>query len=267
MPSKTKTDETLPVPEIDWERVDAEILAAEKSAFIPDFDFADAKDLVRVLADRFLARDLATYRVSAIELPFSNPLSRGVCDVYAEADATAIDWKTRVTGSLDVEWQNRQIDSWQWRITAAALGLRKFVYRGVSRLEHKVREIEIEVPEGNTQRVMQFLNGLFKSRAVLADFAIWPQNRPYACRAYNRICEFDADCRDGTEPEGLVYMKPFSYSGATTFMLCPEKFRRGHMVSAERSESEETAFGNLVHAGTAEVYRQAFGLQKLEVKL
>ncbi len=257
------------MPDIDWEKVDAEILGVVDAAFIPDFDYDDAKDLVRVLADRFLARDLENLRVSAIELPFATGLSRGICDVYAEGQRTAVDWKTRVTGSLDVEWQNRQIDSWQWKITAAALGLKKFVYRGVSRLEHKVREVEIEIPVDNRQRVADFLNALYYSRDAIVEYPVWPQNRPFACKAYSRICEFDSDCRNGTEPIISIPLSmslpAFSYSGATTFMLCNEKWRRQHL--GERTESEETAFGNLVHAGIASVYRQAYGLEKLEIKL
>jgi len=263
-----KTDESLLIPDIDWALVDAEILASEKSAFIPDFDYEDAKDLVRVLADRFLARDLTTYRVSAVELPFDTTWSRGICDVYAALDNVGIDWKTRVTGSLDVEWQQRQIDSWQWRITAAALGLKKFVYRGVSRLEHKVREIEIDVPKDNRWEADEFLESLYESRAAISEHEIWPQNKPFACRAYNRICEFDTFCRAGTMPRAVpVLLKPFSYSGATTFMLCNEKFRMSHLVDAKRKETDETSFGNLVHAGIACAYRQAFGLPKLEVAL
>jgi len=257
----------MSTPEIDWTRVDAEILDAEKSAFIPDFDYEDAKDLVRVLADRFLARDLAGLRVSHVELGFETLYSRGICDVLAENDNVAIDWKTRVTGSLDVEWQNRQVESWQWRITADALDLQKFVYRGVSRLEHKVREIEIEVPTDNRARVAEFLEALYLSREAVKDYGIWPQNKPFACKAYNRICAFDSDCRNGAEPlvSILSPLPAFSYSGATTFMLCNEKWRRQHMSA--RTDSEETAFGNLVHAGIAEVYRQAYGLDKLVVAL
>ena len=52
-----------------------------------------------------------------------------------------------------------------------------------------------------------------------------------------------------------IEKKPLSYSGISTFMLCPEKYRRQQEDGS--ADSEETIFGSVVHAGLAEAYRQA----------
>ena len=46
----------------------------------------------------------------------------------------------------------------------------------------------------------------------------------------------------------------FSFSSASTFLLCPEKYRRNLLSGSE--DSEDTIFGNMVHVGLAEAYKQ-----------
>jgi len=246
---------------IDWQAVYSEVLTTERNRPVADYDYEDAKELVHILADRFLTRDQNSHSFTFVEHRFETPYCRGVADLGNTS--VIVDWKTRVTGELDPAWQARHVDSWQWRITAAAMGCRTFIYRGIARQTGKVREVEIEVPEDNNERVVNFLSQLHRAREAYISFSVWPQNKPSACYAFNRTCEFYTQCSNGTEPvASILSPPPFSYSGAMTFLACPEKHRRTLLAPDTDRGTEESEFGQMVHRGIAEVYKQTYGIEK-----
>lgn len=247
--------------DINWEKVYSEVARTDDDRLIPDFDYEDAKQLVHILADRFVIRDLETLRPKSVETRFEGPLATGVADL--QGDGWAVDWKIRVTGDVDSDWQGKQLESWQWRITAYALDLKSFIYRGVSRITGKVREITIDVPFDNAARTEQFLKQLVAQRdqLIVSGAVPWPQNRPWRCKNSYKVCAYYQECVSGREPVIPLssISRGFSYSAATAFLDCQEIGRRYYLNQQDKKRpegTEETSFGSACHRGIAEVYRQ-----------
>lgn len=259
---------------LNWFSINAEMekFAAEKVG-VHHSELEQARKCVFTGLERWLAEDLANCRVVGIEFAFENVFARGISDILlqvlsAPEDAVfepfanqykGVDWKTS-RNTLSSDWRDRHLYSWQGPTYCHGIGIkyqltpRLFEYRGISRsLETKPVLLEINDPAPSVE--VQY-GGLRIMRDALIDskLPIWPKNMPSACGAYGRECEYWEDCTEGTEPVYEIERKPFSYSGASTFMQCPERYRRN--LVAGSSDSEETIFGNLVHVGLAEAYRQ-----------
>lgn len=275
---------------LDVERIASEILGPEPER-TSAVDFEDAKQCVYEASQAWLEVDLANFDITGVETLYLDEKFKAYLDLEGRVKAepeykgyrpyagrrVIFDWKT-TSGSMDAVWADRLLDSWQWRLYAnleppASL----FVYRGIRRpgnLEElqriKMREIQLEVPGTNGEETREFLEGMLAHRNMLvaSDLAVWPRSRPDHCNAYNKACPFTSDCDRYTMPRTkLTETGHLSYSSIKTLQGCPEKYRRLRLLKQEGDdtavdETEETRFGQAVHRGLAEVYRQAYKIKE-----
>jgi len=261
------------------ERIDFEAVAKAVLGGLdkfPEGEFEDAKRIVWALCENYLARDVREFALEEPEqkllitgLPNQTAPIKGYLDLHGHlrgtckpfvayaGEAFVLDWKT-TGGSLDTQWKNRLMDSWQWRIYAHMTGAAMAIYRGVNR-EEETREVIIEVPQTNSAEVREYCEGGLGMRGALvqAGLTVWPRvMKKHSCEAFGRECPFWDDCRDYTMPRQSLPDKEMSFTQFERFFLCPE-FHRRLILEPEADGGEESFFGTAVHRGMAEVYRQA----------
>lgn len=260
---------------LDWVRITEVIdqVAEEKNQLLQS-EIEQARMSTFIGLERWLAEDLANCQVFSVEDAFEDTFKRGVADIILHIlpepedevykphanQLMGIDWKTS-RNTLGSDWRDRHVNSWQGPTYTHGIALKYsltptlFQYRGISR-SGECKPVLLEVREDVAPAVEVQYGGLQAMRQALVagGFLVWPKNMPSACHAFNRDCEYWRDCVNGTEPRFVPEDKILSYSSATTFLLCPEKHRRNTVDGS--SDSEETIFGNMVHAGLAEAYRQ-----------
>ena len=255
---------------LDLTKVQSEIndIEAGQSA-MPDYERQDVRELVLIAAARWLPTDLIEWDLKAVEENFEvcgfrgitdlRGVHRGLFNAFKDHKGSKFlgDWKT-TKGALDADWAARYKYSWQWKLYALGNpGTKLFTYRGVSR-DGSTREIIIEIPAGVEDEAQRYLDQVRAMRGTLENQAPWPRKMPGSCRAYGRDCEFIDSCQENQIRSGNVdFIKPLSYSGTETFLLCPEKHRLSQ-ISGHGEDDEVLAFGKAFHRGIAEVYRQAF---------
>lgn len=285
---------------LDHAAINAEILRTEGPSYT--FDLEEANKAVYVAAHRWLLEDLTDLAVSETERVYVQNGFKFVLDLqgtftgdgyktfqhgshkYGEATLGRFkglrfvaDWKT-TKSELDVRWQQRLVDSWQWRAYLAETGADVFVYRGIRRKTRIGDEIETRefYIDRSTQPDLKEVHDInVKTTTAVRDGLIqlgvtpWPQNRPSACGAFGRECPYKADCDTGLKyiPTGaLVPGRPFSYSRMETFKLCSERYRRDVLAQQSALEDEgtgpEAEFGKAVHRALASIYSQSYGLAK-----
>lgn len=247
---------------------------AEEKGGVPSFELETARKCVFHALERWLAEDLDNCTIEAVEEPFEDVFKRGVVDVILRikpdpTDAVyqphanqlqVLDWKT-TKNTLGSDWRDRYIYSWQGPTYVDGIARKYsltptlFQYRGISR-SFDVKPVLLEVSNPAPSVEAQY-GGLRVMRDALisAGLSVWPKNMPFGCKAYGGECAYFHDCTHDKEPRYVPEAKIFSFSGASTFLLCPEKYRR-NMVNGSQ-DSEESIFGNLVHVGLAEAYKQA----------
>lgn len=287
-----KTDDLLSFNEIQ-EAIDKEAVAKAILAFdegekpFDEFDFQDCKEVVWTAGEKWLARDLQEFTLESVEKKVVTDLAgpeypfKCFLDVCGEIRGTMkpfntstamypngfkglkyiIDWKTS-KNTLGTEWKARLLDSHQWPLYSEVYGASLFVYRGVSRKDMSTQEVLIPVPPTNSQEVLHQLKSLGCQLNALRNehFQVYPRNKPFACNAYGRECQFYESCIQFKMPWGEIPLdKPLSYSFMQDFMLCQERARR--KVLAEGFDYyEETTFGKRAHAGLAELWSQAYAI-------
>ncbi len=231
---------------------------------ISDFDFEDAKRLVWLAGEKWLPRDLNEFTLEGTEvegfLDVDNIRGRfhGFGDITGTIKGTippfveffgkkyCIDWKTS-KNTLDTVWRERLIASWQWPFYAVLFDASLVIYRGISR-NGELKEIILKVPESNREEVTNQVEMISRQIKELETFSVWPRNKPYACSAYGRDCEFKESCHDYEMPRVKLIEPSLSYSFIDKFMLCNEKARR-IKIADERVGTEETDFGSACHRG------------------
>ena len=216
---------------LNWTAINAavEALAREKKA--PDFEIETARKCIFTALERWLAEDLM-----------------------------GVDWKTS-RNTLGSDWRDRYVYSWQGPTYADGLARkyhrtpRLFQYRGIARsFETKPVLLEVDNPAPSVEAQYGGLR-IMRDALVTAKLPVWPKSMPSACKSYGRECPYWTDCTEGKEPRYVPEPdKIFSFSSASTFLLCPEKYRRNLLTGSE--DSEDTIFGNMVHVGLAEAYKQ-----------
>lgn len=268
-------------PQIDWQKVEDAIIGDGKLA---EYDLADSKTMVWSAAEKFLPRDLYDLDIDGVEepyeatleLPYGPQVFKGIKDLKGRLrgrlNATkkyagkkvVVDWKS-TANTLDKTWEDRLLDSWQWRKYLYFENADVMIYRGLGRDssgEVKFREVFIERPAKLEEDILVQLQGCAISRQSLieAGLEVWPRKMPSACGAFGRECPYFLDCRDGSMPRGAVLPgRSFSYSSMDKYLLCPERYRR-EILSEGQEDTEESLFGQAVHRGLAEVYTQARNL-------
>ena len=259
--------------EIDWQKVEAAVLKAPEELL--SYDYEDVKAMIFAAAEKWLPGDLKSLGKVQTEQPFNvtslgrYPV-RGFIDLlgvytrgeYLNAGLVA-DWKTS-DGELDVAWQNRLVNSFQWKLYSYITGAEYVSYRGINR-RCKTREVFIKVPAFALEQAARHFSLVSAQIHTLANTAtVWPQKMPGSCGAFNSTCQFLNECQTDTMPRFPLLDEEIglSYSGADRFLLCPEKFRRVAKCADEGNDS--TRLGNAFHRGIEAVYRMAFGLDELE---
>ncbi len=263
--------------EVDREKVAGAVVAYEENEpKMAEWDFEDAKRLIWLAAEKWLPRDLHEFILEATELkiikeipgldrPFKGYLDlagtvRGTIDPFVPfaGKKFVVDWKTS-KNTLGTDWRNRLIDSWQWMDYTEIYGADVFCYRGLSR-NGTTAEVILKVPQTNGKEVIQLLTSVGSQIKALddGDFPVWPRNKPFACNAYGRECDFYQDCQEYTMPQSPIPKdKMLSYSFLNNFMLCNERARRT-AIGERDAGTDETNFGVATHRGLAELWRQAY---------
>ncbi len=263
--------------QLDHEKIAAAILGPEGTPKMADYDLSDAKSIIWAAGEKFLPRDLYDMQITGIEEQYQEKLDfswgsqvfRGIKDLKGVLNGrlnvtkkfagkkVVIDWKT--TGStLDTTWDERLMDSWQWRKYLYFDQADVMIYRGLNR-DGKTRELIIERPPDLEEQVLIQLEGVSLQRNALvkAGLTVYPRKMPGACGAFGRECPHWTACRTGTmRKQALSEDETFSYSSMDLFMLCPEKYRNSRLFKGE-DDTEESIFGVRVHAGLAEMYSQS----------
>jgi hypothetical protein len=239
--------------------------------------FEDAKRMAWTAAEKWLVSDLNMLDASSlrIEEKFNIQLGgypvRGFLDLRGQYKSGAdrgkvviADWKTTV-GALDLTWQNRLVDSKQWKLYSIVPPGAEFIeYRGVN-IKGATRSVYLQawtMPDLQ-EKVETYFGSIGTMQASLADRDIWPQSMPGACGQYGQVCPFlegPAGCRSGSPPKYLLPASEIalSYSGAGRFLACPEKFRRLKRAEAGLDSTDSTRLGVCTHRGLQEIYIQSF---------
>lgn len=263
---------------IDAEAVGKAILTDRegKEVTLAKYDFDDAVRLTWIAAEKFLARDLYEIELEGLEIrkdmmvgihPFKSFLdvagtTRGLIDPFKPfaGKPVIIDWKTTKNDLKNPsEWRRRLLDSNQWMCYSEVYKAAVFIYRGLSR-NGSTAELIINVPESNSKEALEYISGVGVQVNALRDggYEVFPRNRPFACNAYGRECQYKDDCDEYTMPRQVLSPdKQLSYSFMNTFLLCPERARRESLVT-DGLGSDDTLFGQCVHSGIAELYKQAY---------
>jgi hypothetical protein len=260
---------------------------------LTSFDLLEAKDMVLLAADTWLARDLQEFEGVEIEKEYKDGKARldlvathrGTMAPFDKTPGgkTIIDWKT--TGSpVDTESYKQRIVldySWQWKNYASCVPESSlFIYRSISRDAAtyrgkganekpavRTREFILEINRGHQEEIDFQWKGVESMRDGLVGFDVWPRNFGRDnCFAYGIECPFYDDClknRMPLEPLLVDKFKELSYTKMKLFMLCPERYRRtvlGISTTEDpiEKDSDATAFGSVVHTGLGELWRQAF---------
>lgn len=248
---------------------------------LTDYEVVTVKNMVVRAAGEWLEDDRKSLGIFTIEknveIPFDyadvcNPpllfkRARGIVDIsgfYRGKEKRfwdfpfVLDWKSS-RSTLDAKWVSRLVDSWQWRMYAHALKAKVVIYRGIS--ECTAREFLIEVPDTNSDEVVEYLRGVWSMRQTLidAEMQVWPRHMPGGCMAYGRQCPFYQDCVSYSMPPQAIESKAISFSEIENFMICPERSRRA-IIAQGTSGSDESYTGVAFHRGIAKVYELAYGL-------
>lgn len=262
--------------QLDFDRITAAILGPAGTGKIAEYEIEDIKMMIWTAAEKWLVRDIYDFEIKAvereylvpIELPYGPQPFRGFLDVegrlrgrlnvskkHAGKKAT-IDWKT-THSTLDKTWEERLLDSWQWKLYMYFTGVDVMLYRGFNR-KGETRELMIERPAGLDEVVLSQISGVAVEREALIQLGaeVWPRKMPGACGSYGRECPFLGDCRDNSMPRASILPgRSFSYSSMDRFMLCPERYRRG-VLQEGAEDTEESSTGQAIHRGLAELYTQ-----------
>lgn len=263
------------LPTLDLESVEAAILndPGGKPVLLAH-EYESARAMLWNAAEKFLVSDLNNFVASSLGLEekFTITLGgypvRGFLDIRAEysrgqdkGKIVVVDWKTS-SGELDLVWQNRLIDSKQWRLYAIVPpGADYISYRGVS-TKGKLREVYLNVKSMPSlhKSIEDDFGGLGDMLKALAPREIWPMNKPSACGAFGRVCPFKPECDNGTSPRYLLPVEEIalSYSGAQRLLQCPEFYRRMKHAGPGTDSTDSSRMGTQFHAGMQKLYQLAF---------
>ncbi len=263
--------------QLDFSKITEAILGPEGSSKIAEYELEDIKLMVWAAAEKWLVRDIYDLQIegieqeyqTAVELPYGPQVFRGFQDVVGTlrgrlnitkqhaGKKTIIDWKT-THSTLDKTWEDRLLDSWQWRKYLHFSEAEVAIFRGFNR-KGETRELLIERPAGLSEQVLTQISGVAVEREALIQLGaeVWPRKMPGACGSYGRECPHYGDCRDNSMPRATILPgRSFSYSSMDRFLLCPERYRRG-VLEEGAEDSEESLAGQSIHRGLAELYTQA----------
>lgn len=260
--------------QLDRDKIAAEIRAALGKE-LASWDLETLGEMVFSTAEKWLARDCLWMELDGIESRFEWEGESGIYDMtgrftdeapdYLRGKRFVRDWKTS-SSSLDDKWVKRYTDSWQWRIYLYNAQADVFVYSGITR-GGESREFYLPRPANLEEQVKTQLisMGLMREQLISSGMLVYPMNRPFACNAFGRECENLHDCRNWTMPQQALESWNWSPSSMEQFLICPERMRRAQLRKLAGQEllgGDAAEMGKAFHAGVAELYRQAFGMEK-----
>lgn len=273
--------------DVNMDSVSAAIASVPGFDRLEEADQDEARELVWLAAESWLARDLQEFESVEFEIPLAGGRSRldmvavlrgsmAPFDKYTGAKII-VDWKTTALAVDTDNWKQKCEDSWQWKIYGSLLPEAKlFNYRGLSRERgvwrgrnddavpaRRVRDILLELNPHLPAEVAVQKAGVIGAHNLYVDLGlpVWPRNTN-SCYAFNQTCSRKRECDTNTMPLGPVDKREdMSYSRMSTFMLCPERARRNAMdesVDIIEIDSDATVIGTAAHAGLEALWRGAF---------
>lgn len=171
-----------------------------------------------------------------------------------------IDWKT--TGSISTDQQDRVRHSWQGKLYGCVYQAQQVEFRSIQR-DCRATELRYEWPSQSycDIDVCEHFGKALDLRETFRHQYKWLQHAPSACGAYGRDCPHKDLCLVHNQaPRKQIDLRPFSYSGSETFLLCPEKYRLNTVLQTNDS-NDETDLGSAFHVGVAEAWGQIKDLQ------
>lgn len=237
-----------------------------------------AKEYVWILAESYLERDFSECRVLFTEEKFNTPQIAGTIDLILEVTnpiylpktskgkKLIVDWKTSNSNTFDKAFKDRYINSWQWKIYSQYGHANLFEYRIIGKGTGETIEILLENSKSINDSVENYLEKVNLMKECLSECNdFWPQHMPQACNTYGKSCPYKHDCENNIYIPGVDIREPLHYSNIETFLLCPERFRRGEISrqneGLDSHSTTETLIGSAVHRGMEEIYRQLKELQ------
>jgi hypothetical protein len=171
------------------------------------------------------------------------------------------DWKT--AGSINEAHTDRLKLSWQGKLYGTTYGCQEIVFRSIQR-DCRVSELRLPwpMPGYGDHDVVEHYRQALAMREMMKHEGRWLQHMPYACGAFGKDCPHRVICAESNiAPVKLLELRPFSYSGAENFLLCPERYRLDTVLESDDS-NEKTLLGSAFHAGVATAWQQIRELQR-----
>lgn len=172
-----------------------------------------------------------------------------------------IDWKT--TSNISSDQQDRVRHSWQGRLYAATYQAQRVVFRSIQR-DCRATELHYDWPSRSycDIDVCEHFGKALDLRETFRHSDKWLQHAPSACGAFGRDCTYREVCLVHNQaPRKLIELRPLSYSGTETFLLCPERYRLNTVLDGDKG-SDSTDLGTAFHAGVACAWEQIKKLQE-----
>ena len=233
--------------------------------------------------EKYLSADIQKYELVNSEQKFNRRIYHGgdpegfQFNLYGTPDlefleratgfGTIVDWKT--TGSITPDLCTNYERSWQWKTYLFATYADYFIYRVVERPPQDGSKIKVRCKEISLYRYVDMNDAVLKQYGGVAlamqalrndpELTVWPMKKPFACGSYGRKCPYYDGC-PGESAQLLPSTSLISLnnSGADSFMLCNERYRRNQIHGENAEGNRTTHFGQAFHAVMSEIYRQGF---------
>lgn len=179
---------------------------------------------------------------------------------YRSGEFEINDWKS--TSSISSDQQDRLRHSWQGKLYGAVYQAQRVVFRSIQR-DGRCTELRYDWPSKSycDLDVCEHFGKALALRETFRNSDKWLQHAPSACGAFGRDCVYKELCLVHNQaPRKLIEIRPFSYSGVETFLLCPAKYQLNTILDLDKG-SESTDLGTAFHAGVACAWQQIKDLQ------
>lgn len=208
---------------LDLNLVSQKMEESEGISRLTSFDLIEAKEMVLLAAETWLARDLQEFESIEVEKEYKNGKARldlvathrGTMAPFDKTPGgkTIIDWKTTGTPVDSEAYRSRILldYSMQWkRYCAAEKTATLFIYRALSRdaatyrgkgenqkPAARTKEFILEINSGHEDEVNLHYEGVatMLNSLIASKFIVWPRKMDReACFAYGSECTFYTDC-------------------------------------------------------------------------
>lgn len=214
--------------------------------FYEDFYEKDKNDLIITSVEE--EHKVANFNIRAF-MDFTALLKDRENNRYGNYESIIVDWKTDNNKIID---KDKYKYSWQWKIYCFIYGADLFSYRVISKQTGEIKEILLNFTNDLFYQTKNYIYQCCLLRNTLKDFLTYPRNMPFACNAYGRECLHKKACWSDNVEKAFVPVREFSYSGISTFLLCPERYRLDSLLGKE--ETRELGIGKAVHDCLALLY-------------